>query len=166
MRARYALIAVISLVLAWCPGCSNKQASAPHGPDLAKRTAHEHEHKSAHGGVLNAIVTCENGHAEVKLDGAKLRLWFVGGGADTNKSVRVPDKSIKLEVNLNGKTRSLQLAPKPLELAGEKTGDSSHFEGSAEWLKGVRSFEASGTINFKGTPTALRIEYPKGYDPD
>ena len=155
------------LISGMCAGCSHKKVSdgssskATNGPTSACGKE-EGKHKAMHGGSLNAIVTCENGHAEVKLDGDKLQLWFVGGGPNTDKSVRVPDRSIYIQID--GKT--LVLKPQPLELAGEKVGDCSHFEGTAPWLKGIAEFTAKGRITFKGTKMPLRIEYPKGYDPD
>jgi len=126
------------------------------------------EHKAAHGGCLNALGTCENGHAEVKLADGVLLIWFVGGGADTEKAVRIPDLDLTLAITLNGgkETKSLTLKAKPNELAEEKAGDCSHFEGKADWLKGVKSFVATGTVTFKGRKQAVRLEYPTGYDPD
>jgi hypothetical protein len=117
---------------------------------------------------LNAIVTCENGHAEVKIDGSTMQLWFVGGGPNTDKSVRVKDKSISVQVVIPGIAgkKTLVLEPKPLELAGEKIGDCSYFEGTAPWLKGIKAFTGTGTLEYTGTKSPLRIEYPKGYDPD
>ncbi len=126
------------------------------------------EHKAPHGGCLNAIATCENGHAEVKVEGDMLKLWFVGGGTDTEKAVRIPDKEITLSVTLAGEkeSRNLILKAKPNELAEEKEGDCSSFEGKAEWLKNAKKFVATATINFKGKKQELKIEYPAGYDPD
>ncbi len=126
------------------------------------------EHKAAHGGCLNALGACENGHAEVKLEGGRLKLWFVGGGTDTEKAVRVPDKEIALSVTLAGApaAKPLLLKAAPNELAEEKEGDCSHFEGAADWLNGAKKFTATGTVTFKGRKQAIRIEYPAGYDPD
>jgi hypothetical protein len=145
-----------------CAGCSNRPHQQAHHAD----GKHEHEHKAAHGGSMNAIVTCENGHAEVQLDGDILRVWFVGGGSSTEKSVRIPDKAISLQVKTDKGTKTLVLNPRPLELAGEKVGDCSHFEGHADWLIGVKEFTANGQIKFKGARTPLKIEHPEGYDPD
>ena len=135
-----------------------------------EKNGHEEkaEHKVAHGGCLNAIATCENGHAEVKVEGDMLKLWFVGGGTDTEKAVRIPDKEITLSVTLAGEkeSRNLILKAKPNELAEEKEGDCSSFEGKAEWLKNAKKFVATATINFKGKKQELKIEYPAGYDPD
>ena len=126
------------------------------------------EHKTAHGGCLNAIGTCENGHAEVKVADDVLKLWFVGGGSDTWKAVRITDKEINLSVSLNGEKeqKTLLLKAKPNELAEEKEGDCSSFEGKAECVKDTKKFTATATINFKGKKQELRIEVPNGYDPD
>jgi len=129
----------------------------------------EGEHKAYHHGCLNALGTCENGHAEVRIDGDTLKLWFVGGGSDTNKAVRITDKEIVLTVTLNGQkdaTEKLTLTAKPNVLAEEKVGDCSQFEGQADWLRRAKIFIAVGSINFKGKSQTLRIEYPNGYDPD
>jgi len=129
---------------------------------------HEGEHHAAHGGCLNALGTCENGHAEAKLEGDVLMVWFVGGGSDTDKAVRIPDGEITLAVTIGGekKARTLVLTSKPNELAEEKEGDCSRFEGKADWLRGMTEFVATGRVTFKGKPQDVRIEYPKGYDPD
>lgn len=138
----------------------------------ADEKKHEHgekgEHKAAHGGCLNAIGTCENGHVEVKLEGDLIKFWLVGGGTDTDKAVRIPDKELSLSVTLDGEKepRNLMLKAKPNELAEEKEGDCSSFEGKAEWLKNAKKFIATATINFKGKKQELKIEYPAGYDPD
>lgn len=143
-----------------CAGCSHKTATAPAKPH------EEHHHKSAHGGSLNAIVTCENGHAEAKLESDTLKIWFVCGGPNPTKSVRIPDQSINLTVKTDAGPKTLVLTPTPLELAGEKVGDCSAFEGKASWLKGLSKFTADGRIMFKGKNVPLKIEYPEGYDPD
>jgi hypothetical protein len=124
-------------------------------------------HKAAHDGCLNVIGECETGHAEVKVEGDVLRLWFVGGGSDTGRAVRVPEKEIVLNVKIDGQKESgsLALKAKPNQLAEEKEGDCSCFEGRADWLKGVKGFEAEGRVTFKGKPETLKIDYPHGHDP-
>ena len=135
----------------------------------AAENTKEGAHKTIHHGCLNAIGSCENGHAEVIIDGNTMKLWFVGGGADTDKSVRIGDNEITLTVTFEGQKTAVEklvLAAKPDELAEEKVGDCSSFEGSAEWLKNAGKFVAVATIKFKGKSRTLRIEYPNGYDPD
>jgi hypothetical protein len=126
------------------------------------------EHKAVHGGSLNALGTCENGHVEVKVEGDVLKLWFVGGGSDTDKAVRIPDKDFVLTVTPQGsrETKMLVLKAKPIEIAEETVGKCSHFEGEADWLKDVREFVATGSVIFKGRSQAILVEYPAGYDPD
>ena len=95
--------------------------------------AGEVHHKAYHDGCLNAVVTCENGHAEVKLEGDLIRCWFVNGGNDTGRSVPIGETSISLSVTsdrFNG-TRGIVLYAKPLSLAGETMGSCSYFEGQA-----------------------------------
>ncbi len=140
-------------------------ASAPAKPASATETKGRHE--AHHGGCLNAIELCSVGHAEVKVEAGVLRCWFVGGENETDKSVRVPDKEIRLAVRLDsGDEKPLVLAAKPIDLAGEKVGDCSYFEGAAEWLKDAKHFSATGKVNCKGKERTIRIEYPDGYDLD
>lgn len=167
MKKAIAVLSSVLLISMICIGCSHNTANT-NSADKAPSTCEEHkgEHKAVHGGSLNAIVTCENGHAEVKLDRDKLQMWFVGGGPNTDKSVRIPDTSVKLRVKTDNVNKTLILKPVPLELAGEKVGDCSCFEGTASWLKGLAKFDADGQITFRGKKMPLKIEYPKGYDPD
>ncbi len=162
-----ALAAGIAAALALAWGCGRDEAAGQHGHEHADGHEHGH-HKAAHGGCLNAIGACETGHAEVALEDGLLRLWFVGGGNDTAKAVRVPDGKIALSVTLEGEKepRALVLEARPSALLEEKAGDCSCFEARADWLTGVRGFKARGEVDFKGRKEALVIDYPHGYDPD
>jgi hypothetical protein len=152
----------IAVILVLLGGCGKDDQAGKSKPEA------EHGHKAAHGGCLNAISACAIGHAEVKVEGDVLRLWFVGGENDTDKAVRVPDTEIVLTVKVEGEKepRSLTLKAKPNQLLEEKAGDCSYFESQADWLTGIKAFEATGSVNHKGKKQELRIEYPKGYDPD
>jgi hypothetical protein len=165
MNRWLAALGAVVLVAIIFTGCSRKTAPVAM-KDGSTASGQKAKHFAAHDGSLNAIVTCENGHAEVKLDGDKLQLWFVGGGVNTDKSVRVPDKSIRIQVTTDSGAKTLVLNPKPLDLAGEKVGDCSYFESTAPWLKGLAKFTADGQVTFSGKKMPLKIEYPKGYDPD
>lgn len=150
--------------------CSDNHAHAFNDDNTIPHTdtsGEAHGHIAYHQGCLNAIETCEIGHAETKIEGDTLKLWFVGGGTDTGKSVRVTDKTIALNIITPQKeTKVLVLEPKPNELAEEKVGDCSFFEGRAPWLAGLNEFSATGNVNFKGMIRKIVLEYPKGYDPD
>ena len=133
--------------------------------EVQAQKGHHHDHKAYHDGSLNVIDTCSVGHVEVTLTENVLCFWFVGGENDTGSAVRIPDKEISLEITVKGQSKkTLALQPKPIELAEEKVGDCSRFEASAEWLKGIKEFEATGKIHFKGKERILQIDYPHGHD--
>jgi hypothetical protein len=150
--------------LAMAVACGCQKADEEKAPSAAKAEA---GHEAHHGGCLNAIELCAVGHAEVKVEGDTLRCWLVGGENETGKSVRVPDPEIRLVVKLDdGAEQPLVLAAKPIDLAGEKVGDCSYFEGAADWLKDAAKFQATGTVTFKGQSRRMEIRYPDGFDPD
>jgi len=162
---------LLTVAIALAYGCQKadegnkapKQAPAKTASEQASATKTEARHEAHHGGCLNAIELCSVGHAEVKVEAGVLRCWFVGGENETDKSVRVPDKEIRLAVRLDsGEEKPLVLAAKPIDLAGEKVGDCSYFEGTADWLKDVKRFSATGKVNCKGKERTIRIEYPDG----
>ena len=124
-------------------------------------------HAAPHGGSLNVIESCELAHVEVKVEGSVMTCWFVGGGQDTGRSVRVPDEQITLSVvTVDNTRRTLVLLAEPIELAEERVGDCSCFEGEADWLPAAKRFEASGTVTMKGKARELKIHYPGGHDPN
>ena len=166
MKRHVIWVAAGALLISWLVG-SPALRGQDHGKTAAE-PAHTEGHKTAHGGCLNAIGTCEIGHAEVKVEDGKLRLWFVGGGSDTLKAIRVTDKEIALSVKIEGVSdaKAITLMPKPNALAEEQVGDCSRFEGTADWLKGAGKFVATGRVTFRGQLRELRIEFPAGYDPD
>jgi len=127
---------------------------------------HHGHHKAHHGGVLNVIGKCETGHIEVRLEGNTLEAWLVGRGHDTDRSVPIKEQEIRLTVTIPGQEkRALVLKADPMKLADERLGHCSHFIAKADWLKGVKKFEARGKLVFKGVRHALLIKYPEGFDP-
>jgi len=167
-------------MLFWLAGCQPSKMKIAEDSQCKEEHAHSHEHghhhgkeghehNAHHGGCLNAIVTCENGHAEVKITEDIIQCWFVGGGSDTGKATPIGDKSITISITTAGSTliNTLVLQAKPLVLAEETIGHCSYFEGKAPWLKGITTFTATGTVqSFRGKTVPLVIEFPKGYDPD
>ncbi len=136
------------------------------GPHHHEEGQH-HGHVAHHNGILCVLEKCDVGHIETLLEGDTLEAWFVGGGRDTDRSVRVEAEEVPLKVRLAGEgERTLVLKAAPMRLAGEKVGDASHFIAKADWLKGVKEFEAEGEVVFKGIRRKLVIRYPQGYDPD
>ena len=125
-------------------------------------------HVPAHGGTFNVVGSCETGHAEAKVDGTTLKVWFTGSCCELKKPVRLKDAEIKLKVEIPGESapKELALKSKPLTLAGEKEGDSSYFEGKADWLANIKKFNASTKLKFQGTDVDLKIAWPEGNDTD
>jgi hypothetical protein len=156
------LVGMLAVAAAVFCGCGKSDADK-----AAPKASAEKGHEAHHGGVLNAIELCSIGHAEVKVEGGVFRCWFVGGENETDKAVRIPDAEVRLTVKLDsGEEKPLVLAAKPIDLAGEKVGDCSYFEGAADWLKDAKKFSATGTVHCKGKERAIRIEFPEGFDPD
>jgi hypothetical protein len=164
IAALIGMFAIAGGILAGASGCrSAKKQDA--NPTAANKP--EDKHEAHHGGCLNAIETCAVGHAEVKLEGNVLKVWFVGGENETDKAVRVSDTQIVLTVRPDGgQEKPLTLDARPNALAEEKVGDCSYFEAKAGWLAGIKRFTASGKVNLKGKQRPIKIEYPNGYDPD
>ncbi len=125
--------------------------------------AEEHHHHAAHGGVLNEIGSCAHGHAEVKIEGTRLRLWFVGGGHHTDDAVRIPEREVFLT---DATGRRITLQPTPLVIAEETVGDCSAFAGEAPWLAGLAEGRLTGSVTFKGKPVTLVITWPEGFEAD
>jgi hypothetical protein len=128
-------------------------------------TEEQHGHKAHHGGILN-VIGKELAHVEVRIREDTLEAWFVGGGQDTGRSVQIDAAKIPLTINIPSQgQKNLVLNADPLKLAGEKMGYCSHFVARADWLKGVKEFEAKGSVVIKGVKENLIIQYPAGYDP-
>ena len=119
-----------------------------------------HHHAAAHGGVLNEIDGCAIGHAEILLEGPRLRLWFVDGGHATDRAIRVPDLRLVLTA---ADGRTVTLTPAPLLLAGESEGDCSAFHGEAPWLTGLTQGRLTGVVTFKGRERTLVLTWPEGF---
>jgi hypothetical protein len=131
----------------------------------ATEAEERHGHQAFHDGVLN-VIGKELAHAEVLIVEDTLEVWFVGGGQDTDRSVQIKAAEIPLVVKIPGQgQKKLILKADPMKLAGEKMGYCSHFVARADWLKGVKEFEATSSVVIKGVKEKLIIDYPEGYDP-
>lgn len=165
------LTVVLLAVVVFAFGCSKEQPALGEYNEGERHEGehedHGHGHKAAHKGVLCAIEKCGVGHAEIVLKGEELTLYFVGGHDKTDKAKTLTQEEISLEVTLpDGAKKELVLKAAPMELAGEKAGKCSRYTARAEFLKGVKSFEAVGTVELDGTKRKLKLVYPGGYNPD
>ncbi|MBT3468392.1 MAG: hypothetical protein HOK49_07685 [Opitutae bacterium] len=96
-----------------------------------------HVHPAPHGGTLVEL----GEHAfnlEFLLDRqlGTLRLYVLGAHAE--KFIRIQDEKLNVILTSEGETHSITLDAMPNELTKEVKGDTSHFFGSIEWLKGKK----------------------------
>jgi hypothetical protein len=100
-----------------------------------------HRHESAHGGVA-----VELGEHQFYLDflhdpvTGTLKAWVMD--AHLENFVRIPAHALDLAISSGGMTNELTLVPVANPATGEVVGDTSQFEGQAEWLKHITNFSA------------------------
>ena len=151
----------LSTDVAASPAATTETGKHEHEHEHDKEHEHNHSHTAPHGGVLGCVERCGIGHAELKMDGEKVNLWFVGADKDTTSSVTIPDKEVTLTIKpKQGKPWTVVLKAAPIELADEKVGNCSHFEGQDKRFAGLASFEAESKVNFKGQLRSFEIDYP------
>ena len=154
----YALF--MSLIFA--AGCGRSQpasepaaAAAPH--------VHEHEHKAPHDGTP-VVLGAELYHLELVRDAATgtLQVYVLDGEMENFIRVAAPELTIVAEVH--GAPQILTLRAMASGATGEIVGDTSLFEGQAEWLKTAPVFDGMlKTITIRGTTFAeVKFNFPKG----
>ena len=100
-----------------------------------------HKHESAHGGVA-----VELGEHEFQLDflaepaTGTLKAWVMDAHAEN--FVRVTNSAWAVRIETSGGVKELELQAQANATTGEKLGDTSQFEGRADWLKGMERFKA------------------------
>ena len=165
MKSPLSLFAVTLLLLAGLSACSKtgpkSTAADPHaGHDHA---AHKHEHTPPHGGTA-VVLGDEAYHLELVRDAAtgKLSLYVLDGHLEN--FVRIAAPSIEIFATIAGKPTPLVLLPVANAATGEKLGDTSLFETTADWLKTTADFDANVTkIEIRGAGfNAVAFNFPKG----
>jgi hypothetical protein len=153
-------LAASFLALALLGGCDGEPKPAP-------ATAPVHEHHAPHGGALQVLGE-EAAHVELVLESAtgKLTAYVLDGEAE--KSVRIAQDALELEVTLPGGDAHVVLAAVANELTGETVGDTSQFEGASERLRGAARFEGVlESVTARGVKfDRVRIGYPQGNEGD
>ncbi|MDB6128902.1 MAG: hypothetical protein JWM04_9 [Verrucomicrobiales bacterium] len=156
-------IIVMSLVLSLAGGCSKTDtASSTNTPKAA--TAH-HEHKPPHGGAPVELGE-EEYHVEFVTErGSGILRAFVMDG-ELENFVRIEAPTLEVTAKLPGKEEILILKPVPNSATGETVGNTSLFEGQADWLKTTTNFDAVlKQISVKTkTYTNVIFNFPKGSD--
>ena len=128
-----------ALLVCGALGACSKQNDAPKSSDLD--TSHEHHaHQGPHNGTL-----VELGDHQFALEfvhdaaAGSLSVYVLDGHAEN--FIRLPDRSIELVVQRDGRPVALQAAAVVNSATGETVGDTSHFEATADWLKTSQAIE-------------------------
>jgi hypothetical protein len=149
----------LALAFALSAGCSRTPTAADE--------PHKHEHHPPHGGTP-VVLGDETYHLELVLDAraGTLQAYVLDGEMEDFIRSAVP--SIEIDATVNGATVPLVLAAVPNTATGETVGDTSLFEGRADWLRTAKEFDAVlRTITVRGTTfTDVKFNFPKGNDTD
>lgn len=98
-----------------------------------------HGHQPKNGGHLVEVGRHEFNLEVLRDAGAgRLTVWLLDAHAENY--VRVAATNLDLEITAGGTTRNLSLQAVANAATGEKVGDTSQFEGTADWLKGTGNF--------------------------
>ena len=137
-------------------------------PNEAPRSSHSgHHHEPPHGGTAIDLGD-EEAHLEFVLDAATGKLTCYVLKAHMSGFQRITLPALELSATVGGKMETLTLNAVANAGTGEKAGDTSQFEGQADWLKSAKSFDAEvKTINVRGKDyAALKFNFPKGTAPE
>jgi hypothetical protein len=127
----------------------------------------KHEHKPPHGGTP-VVLGEEIYHVELVLDAATGKLQAYVFDGELENFIRSNVLTIEIDAQVNGEGRQVVLSAVANSATGETVGDTSLFEGQADWLKSVKEFDATlKTITIRGTTFAdVKFNFPKGNDKD
>jgi hypothetical protein len=140
MKALYLLLGALAIMA--FAGCGKRSDHASDKPG-------EHAHKAPHGGTLVEL----GEHAynlELVRDNAtgKLTAYVLDGHAENFVRIKAP--SIELVAMPGGKFTPLSLKAVANSGTGETVGDTSQFEGQADWLRTGGGFSGILTVEIRG----------------
>ncbi|HWA28271.1 MAG TPA: hypothetical protein VG734_21645 [Lacunisphaera sp.] len=156
-------IALAALVLiGLAAGCGKPAAETSRAAPPPK-----HEHKPPHGGTP-VVLGDEVYHVELVLDAASGKLQAYVFDGELENFIRSSVPSIEIDATIAGAPQALVLHAVANPATGETVGDTSLFEGQAEWLKNNREFDATlKSITVRGTTFSdVKFNFPKGNDKD
>ena len=169
-----ALTVILVICTVWI-GCTQKSAeenatiSTGTTQNISSSTAAppHHEHKPPHHGTL-VVLGKEFSHIEMVLDPETGKLTAYALDGEAENPVKLVQNLLDLKITLNKKVHTLQLKAIANPLTGETIGDTSEFSGQADYLKGVKSFDAVlSAINIRGSQfNDVAFNFPKGNDTD
>ena len=155
-----AVLLLAATVLA--AGCSK-----PAPVSTASAKPPKHEHKPPHGGTP-VVLGDEVYHVELVRDAATGKLQAFVFDGELENFIRSSVPTVEIDATVNGATQVLVLNAVANPATGETIGDTSLFEGQADWLKTAKEFDATlKTITIRGTTfTDVKFNFPKGNDKD
>lgn len=127
----------------------------------------KHEHRPPHGGTA-VVLGAETYHLELVRDAASGTLQAYVLDGEMENFIRVAQSEIVIRVTRPAATDLLVLHAVASPATGETVGDTSFFEGQADWLKRTANFDGVvEQVSAKGTNfTAVAFSFPQGNDRD
>jgi len=164
MKACRTQVPVYALFVAliFAAGCGRSQPAAESTAAAAPHV-HEHEHKAPHDGTP-VVLGAELYHLEFVREAATgtLQVYVLDG--EMENFIRVAALELSISANVNGSQQTLVLRAIASGATGETVGDTSLFEGQAEWLKTTPTFDGVlKALTIRGTTfTEVKFNFPKG----
>lgn len=157
---RFITIATLCLSgVAFTTSCGKK----PETSTTAAGHSAPHEHVAPNGGTP-VVLGDEASHLELVLDAktGTLKAFVLDG--EMEDFIRLNTPSFEVVATVRGEKQVLVFQAVADPATGEKIGDTSLFEASAEWLKTVREFDAVlTTVTIRGTTFAgVHFNFPRG----
>lgn len=122
----------LALVFAGCRESHSPEESGQHA-------AGGHAHEAKYGGKLIELGDHE-ANVELVVDAASGKLTAYILDAHAENFVRLPLESITVVAKAGATDQTLVLKPVGNAATGEKPGDTSQFEASADWIKSTPAF--------------------------
>ncbi len=148
------------------PKNSSEPTATPTEQNIAanvdQKATDGHKHEPPHGGTLIEFGE-EFAHLEIVLDSATGKLTGYTLDGEAEKSVRIAQETIIIEIEKPSKF-ILTLQAVDNSLTGEKRGATSEFVGQSDQLKNLAEFSGHiSTINIRGRQfKTVDFDFPKG----
>ncbi len=160
MRTRIAFLLGLALPVAFAAGCSRSAAPDSGAPQ-------KHVHHPPHGGTP-VVLGDELYHIEFVLDVSTGTLEAFVLDGELENFIRSGVPSIEIVADVNGAPQTLVLGAVANPATGETIGDTSLFQGQADWLRTTPEFDAVlSSITIRGTAfNGVKFNFPRGNDTD
>lgn len=156
---------VLTLTIA-CRDGGHGDDLSPVGKQRGPGSSHGHaghHHTPPHGGAP-VVLGAEAYHVEFVLDAdtGRLRAYVLDGHME--QFIRLPAPALEVILNLPDGSQPLTLAAVASAATGETVGDTSHFAGQTDALRGRTNFPAVlSSITIRGqTFENVAFDYPRG----